>query len=57
MENSIANITININYDSLGIKNKKLIKMKKMPKNAEVSALAAISKYLVSMHLYRWTAR
>lgn len=48
MENSIANITININYDSLSIKNKKLIKMKKMPKNAEVSALALITKYLNS---------
>jgi aspartate carbamoyltransferase regulatory subunit len=48
MEKSIANITININYDSLSIKNKKLIKMKKLPKNAEVSALALISKYLNS---------
>ena len=48
MENSIANITNNINYDSLSIKNKKLIKMKKMPKNSEVSALALISKYLNS---------
>ena len=46
MEKTIANFTININYDTLCIKNKKLIKMKKMPKNAEISALALISKYL-----------
>jgi len=46
MEKSIANITINVNYDYLKIKNKRLLKLKKMPKNAEVSALALISKYL-----------
>ena len=46
MEKSVANITINVNYDSLKIKNKRLLKLKKMPKNAEVSALALISKYL-----------
>ena len=36
----------NINYDSLNIKNTKLIKLKPLPKKGEISALAAISKYL-----------
>ena len=47
MEKSVANITINVNYDYLKIKNKRLLKLKKLPKNAEVSALALISKYLI----------
>lgn len=47
MEKNIANITIKVNYDYLKIKNKRLLKLKKMPKNAEVSALALISKYLI----------
>jgi hypothetical protein len=42
MEKCIANI----NYDSLNIKNTKLIKLKPLPKKGEISALAAISKYL-----------
>ena len=36
----------NINYDSLNIKNTKRIKWKALPKKGEISALAAISKYL-----------
>lgn len=36
---------VNINYDSLTIKNTKLIKLKPLPKKGELSALAAISKY------------
>ena len=46
MDKGITNITVNINYDSLKIYNKKLIKLKKMPNKGEVSALALISKYL-----------
>ena len=46
MDKGITNITVNINYDSLKINNKKLIKLKKMPNKGEVSALALISKYL-----------
>ena len=46
MNKVITNITVNINYDSLKINNKKLIKLKKMPNKGEVSALALISKYL-----------
>ena len=42
MEKCIANI----NYDSLNIKNTKLIKLKPLPKKGEISALAAISKHL-----------
>lgn len=42
----ICIVNININYDSLNIKNTKLIKLKPLPKKGEISALAAISKYL-----------
>tara|TARA_B100000795_G_scaffold234063_1_gene193081 strand:+ start:1378 stop:1539 length:162 start_codon:yes stop_codon:yes gene_type:complete len=50
-QNNISNITVNINYDKLHIKNTKtqnikLINMKILPKQSQVSALAAIYKCL-----------